>query len=104
MRRNTDVRRILGLSFLLISLPVCQMEGQTLQGRRVPVVGTVCMDNTMIDVTDLPDVEVGDEAVLIGRQGNEEILPDDIAANGGTINYEIACKISPRVTRIFVQS
>jgi len=74
------------------------------RGMRVPVVGTVCMDTTMIDVTDVPDVRVGDEVVLIGRQGDEEILADDIAANGGTINYEIACKISPRVTRIFVQT
>jgi alanine racemase len=78
--------------------------GQVLvRGRRVPVVGTVCMDATMIDVTDVPEAKVGDEAVLIGRQGDEEILADDIAANGGTINYEIICKISPRVTRIFVQ-
>ncbi len=74
------------------------------RGQRCPVVGTVCMDNTMIDVTDVPDAAVGDETVLIGRQGNEEILADEIAANGGTINYEIACKISPRVTRIFVKS
>ncbi|MEJ2718338.1 MAG: alanine racemase [Deltaproteobacteria bacterium] len=74
------------------------------RGRRVPVVGTVCMDATMIDVTDVPDARVGDEVVLIGRQRDQEILPDEIAANGGTINYEIVCKISPRVTRIFVQS
>ena len=74
------------------------------RGCRAPVVGTVCMDMTMIDVTDIPGVTVGDEVVLIGRQGDEEILPDDVANNGGTINYEIACKISPRVTRIFVQS
>jgi alanine racemase len=74
------------------------------RGRRCNVVGTVCMDAIMIDVTDVPEARVGDEAVLIGRQGNEEILADEIAANGGTINYEIVCKISPRVTRIFVQS
>ncbi|MFC1835802.1 alanine racemase, partial [Thermodesulfobacteriota bacterium] len=73
-------------------------------GERVPVVGTVCMDCIMIDITDIPEAKVGDEVVLIGRQGEEEILPDDVAANGGTINYEIVCKISPRVTRIFVQS
>jgi alanine racemase len=79
--------------------------GQVLiSGRRVPVVGTVCMDAIMVDVTDIPEVKVGDEAVLIGRQGDEEILADEIAANGQTINYEIVCKISPRVTRIFVQS
>ncbi|MCA1959197.1 MAG: alanine racemase [Desulfomonile sp.] len=74
------------------------------RGRRCPVVGTVCMDATMIDVTDIPEAKVGDEVVLIGRQGDEEILPDEVAANGNTINYEIACKISPRVTRIFVQT
>ncbi|MFH0823850.1 MAG: alanine racemase [Pseudomonadota bacterium] len=73
-------------------------------GQRVPVVGTVCMDMTMIDVTSVPEAKVGDEAVLIGRQGEEEITADDIAANGGTINYEIVCKISPRVKRIFLQS
>jgi alanine racemase len=72
--------------------------------RRCPVVGTVCMDAIMIDVTDLPEAKAGDEAVLIGRQGQEEILADEIAANGNTINYEIVCKISPRVTRIFVQT
>jgi len=74
------------------------------RGRRVPVVGTVCMDATMIDVTDVPEAKVGDEVVLIGKQGAEEILADEIAANGNTINYEIVCKISPRVTRIFVQT
>jgi alanine racemase len=80
-------------------------RGQALvRGRRVPVVGTVCMDATMIDVTDVPEAQVGEEVVLIGRQGAEEILADEIAANGDTINYEIACKISPRVKRIFVQS
>jgi alanine racemase len=62
------------------------------------------MDTIMIDVTDVPDARVGDEVVLIGRQGNEEILADEIAANGGTINYEIVCRISPRVTRVFVQT
>ena len=74
------------------------------RGQRAPVVGTVCMDTLMIDVSDIPKAVVGDEVVLIGRQGDQEILPDEIASNGQTINYEIVCKISPRVTRIFVQS
>ncbi len=47
---------------------------------------------TMVDVTELPDVKIGDEVVLIGRQGEEEILADDIAPNGNTINYEIICR------------
>ncbi len=74
------------------------------RGCRAPVVGTVCMDAVMIDITDIPDAKIGDEVVLIGRQGEEEVLADEIAANGQTINYEIVCKISPRVTRVFVQS
>lgn len=74
------------------------------RGQRARVVGTVCMDTLMIDVSDIPEACVGDEVVLIGRQGDQEILPDEIAVNGNTINYEIVCKISPRVTRIFVQS
>ncbi len=73
------------------------------RGRRAPVVGTVCMDTIMIDVTHIPDACIGDEVVLIGRQGPEEVLADEIARNGSTINYEIVCKISPRVTRIFLQ-
>jgi len=73
-------------------------------GKRAKVVGTVCMDTIMVDVTHIPEAAAGDDVVLIGKQGDEEILADDIAANGNTINYEIACKISPRVTRIFVQS
>lgn len=78
--------------------------GQVLvRGLRAPVVGTVCMDTMMIDVTEIPEASIGDEVVLIGRQGSEEILADEIARNGSTINYEIACKISPRVTRIFLQ-
>ncbi len=74
------------------------------RGCRARIRGTVCMDALMIDVSHIPEARVGDEVVLIGRQGNEEILADEIADNGGTINYEICCKISPRVTRIFVQS
>lgn len=78
--------------------------GQVLvRGRRAPVVGTVCMDTMMIDVSEIPEASIGDEVVLIGRQGLEEILADEIARNGSTINYEIVCKISPRVTRIFLQ-
>ncbi len=79
--------------------------GQVLiHGKRARILGTVCMDSIMVDVTYIPEARIGDEATLIGRQGNEKITADDIAANGSTVNYEIICKISPRVTRIFVQS
>jgi alanine racemase len=78
-------------------------RGQVLvRGRRVPIVGRVCMDMTMVDVTDVPDVRVGDEAVLIGRQGSEEISADEVAELQGTISYEVLCGIGPRVPRVYL--
>ena len=77
-------------------------RGQALiLGRRVPILGRICMDMTMVDVTGLPGVRVGDEAVLIGRQGGEEITADEVAALTGTISYEVLCRVSPRVPRIY---
>ena len=70
------------------------------RGARVPVAGRVCMDMTMLDVTDVPGVAEGDEVVLIGEQGNERITADDIAARTGTIAYEVLCGISCRVPRV----
>jgi alanine racemase len=70
-----------------------------IRGRRHPVVGTVSMDNVTVDLGPDTDVEPGDEAVLIGRQGGESILAEELAARLGTINYEIACGISARVPR-----
>ena len=68
-------------------------------GRRAPVVGRVCMDMTMVDVTDIPTVRPGHEAVLIGRQGDMQITAADLAAWLGTIPYEVLCSIGPRVIR-----
>jgi alanine racemase len=68
-------------------------------GRRYPLVGTVSMDNITIDLGPETHVERGDEAVLIGRQGGEEILAEEIASRLGTINYEVTCGISSRVPR-----
>jgi alanine racemase len=69
-------------------------------GRRYPLVGTVSMDNLTIDLGPETDVAPGAEAVLIGRQGEEEIRAEEIAARLETINYEITCAISPRVPRV----
>ncbi|MBI5643477.1 MAG: alanine racemase [Deltaproteobacteria bacterium] len=73
-----------------------------IRGKRAPIAGTVCMDLTMCDVTDIPGVAKGDEAVIIGRQGKEEIRAEEIAEKAGTISYEIFCNISPRVPRIYI--
>lgn len=70
-----------------------------IRGRRHPLVGTVSMDNVTVDLGAETDVEPGDEAVLIGSQGSEAILAEELAGRLGTINYEIACGISARVPR-----
>ena len=72
-------------------------------GRSVPVVGRVCMDQTMIDLgPDTPSVRVGDEVVLMGCSGAEEITVEEIAELMGTIAYEVTCLISPRVPRRYL--
>ncbi len=75
-----------------------------IQGKRIPVVGRVCMDMCMVDVTSLPNVKVGEEVVLIGSQGKERITADEIAELIGTIGYEVVCGISRRVPRIYLRS
>ncbi|HEX9284263.1 MAG TPA: alanine racemase [Nitrospirales bacterium] len=70
-------------------------------GRPAPVAGRVCMDLTVVDVTDHPTVRPGDEVVLLGRQGPAVITADDLAAWQDTISYEVLCQIGPRVTRTY---
>lgn len=77
-------------------------RGQVLiHGQRASVIGLVCMDQFMVDVTDIPGVTIGDEVVLIGRQGDDEITADDIARQLDTINYEVICCIADRVPRVY---
>ncbi len=71
------------------------------RGRRVPVVGRVCMDLTMLDVTDLPDAKVGDEVVALGKQNGEIISAYEIAEKIGTIPYETLTSVSIRVPRVY---
>jgi alanine racemase len=72
-------------------------------GRRVPIIGRICMDQTMVDLTDLVATgykpQVGEEVVLLGKQGKEEITATELAAKLGTINYEVVCAIAKRVPR-----
>jgi alanine racemase len=69
-------------------------------GRSYPVVGRVCMDQTMVDLGPATDVQVGDAVVLIGRSGDLEITAADWARSLGTIPYEVTCQIGPRVERV----
>ena len=73
-----------------------------IHGRRAAVIGNVCMDQMMVDVTDIPDVCVDDEVVLLGRSGDLEYTADDMAHDDGTIGYEIVCCISKRTERKYV--
>ncbi len=71
-----------------------------IKGQRAPVVGQVCMDQTMIDVSHVADVRQGDEVVLIGQQGGERITVGEVADRLGTINYEVVSEILARVPRV----
>ncbi len=73
-------------------------------GRRVPQVGNICMDQCMIDVTDIPDAAVGDEVVLFGSQGNASVPLEELSHLIGTIDHEILCNINRRVPRIYIKN
>ncbi len=85
-----------GYSRLLSSKGVMLVRGE-----KAPVVGRVCMDLTMIDVGHIGDVEVGDEVILFGEQGDAALSVDELAELTGTINYEIVSTITSRVPRIY---
>jgi alanine racemase len=70
-----------------------------IRGKRCKVLGRVCMNMIIVDVTDLPKVELEDEVVLLGRQGREEITAEDLAQKIGTINYEVVTRINPLISR-----
>ena len=75
-----------------------------IHGKKAPVLGRVCMDQTMVDVTDIPDVKLDDKVVLIGGSGEEEITVDEMAEMTGTINYEIICGLSRRIPRVYYRN
>ena len=70
-----------------------------IHGQRAPIVGRVCMDQMMVDVTDIPDVEEGDRVILMGRDGKDEITAEELADLCGTISYEIICTLGARIPR-----
>ncbi|MBS3787622.1 alanine racemase [Candidatus Bipolaricaulota bacterium] len=75
-----------------------------IHGRRVPILGTICMDQFVVDISSLPDdVKEGEEVVVIGKQGDEEITPKEVADWAETINYEIVTQILPRVNRVYTR-
>jgi alanine racemase len=74
-----------------------------IRGKRCPVVGRVCMDQTMIDLGEMRDVQAGEDVVLMGRQGGEEISIYAWCQRLDTIPYEVTCGISRRVPRVYLE-
>ncbi len=100
---------------LVATLPVGYADGYpwllsdrgevVIRGRKAAIMGRICMDLCMVDVTDIPGVQVGDEVVLWGKQKEEKISVEEIAEKTGTINYEIICMVDkPRVPKVFVRN
>ena len=80
-------------------------DGKVLiKGKFAPIVGRICMDQFMVDVTDIDDVKINDEVVLMGTQGENSITADDIAKALNTINYEVFCTLSKRVPRQYIRN
>lgn len=72
------------------------------KGKRAVIIGKICMDQTMIDVTEIDEMQIGDEVTIIGQDGNEMIDAEQMAQSLNTISYEILCGISKRVPRVYV--
>jgi alanine racemase len=98
----------------IATIPIGYADGYTrlmsnkgkvlINGEFAPVVGRICMDQCLVDVTDFAsEVSVGDEAVLFGKQGNNEITVEEIASIIGTINYEVVCIIGKRIPRVYLK-
>ena len=75
-----------------------------IRGKRAPILGRVCMDQMMVDVTDIPDVSLEDRVTLVGTDGDETITAEQIAAQAGSFNYEFICSIGRRVPRVYYRN
>ena len=98
---------------IIATLPVGYADGYTrflfgkgkviVNGEFAPVVGRICMDQCMIDVTHIPNVQIGDEVILMGEENGLKITAEEIAKDIGTISYEVICMISKRVPRVYLK-
>ena len=87
-----------------ISPAIFQYEKAERLSKRARILGRVCMDQMMVDVTDIPDVEEGDTVTLIGKDGGEQITVEELAERSGGFHYEIICGIGMRVPRVYVKN
>ncbi|OAA86061.1 alanine racemase [Clostridium coskatii] len=99
---------------VIATLPVGYADGYTrilsgklkviINGKLAPVIGNICMDQCMIDVTDIEDVKIGDEVILMGSDGKVKFDAEDIAKLLGTISYEVLCMVNKRVPRVYIKN
>lgn len=99
---------------IIATLPIGYADGYSrllsgkakviINGKFAPVVGRICMDQCMIDVTDVGEVKVGDEVILLGEEGDLKYNADDMANDMGTINYEIICMLKQRIPRVYTKN
>ncbi|MDR5585885.1 MULTISPECIES: alanine racemase [Clostridium] len=99
---------------IIATLPIGYADGYSrllapgakviLNGQFAPVVGRICMDQCMIDVTDISDVNVGDEVIILGEDSDLKLNADDLAKSMGTINYEILCMLKYRIPRVYMKN
>lgn len=75
-----------------------------IRGRRAPIIGRICMDQFMVDVTEAPEVSIGDVVTLIGTDGEESISVEEISEMAGSFNYEFVCDVSRRVPRVYMRN
>lgn len=83
--------------------PYSRFAKVIVNGVMAHIAGNICMDQCMVDVTDVPNVKIGDEVIIMGSDGNNTILADDIAEATGTINYEITCAFGQRLPKVYVK-
>ena len=75
-----------------------------IRGKRAPIIGRICMDQFMVDVTDIPEVAMGDEVTLIGNDGNDRLTVEEVSEMAGSFNYEFVCDVSWRVPRVYYKA
>ncbi len=80
----------------------CGNESVLINGYKVPIIGRICMDQLMVDITDIPQVKVGDTVVFVGKSGDKEISITEMAHNGNTITNEILSRLGSRLNRIYI--
>lgn len=98
----------------IATIPIGYADGYTrllsnksevlIRGRRAPVIGTICMDQCMVDVSEIEGVEPGDVVTLFGSDGENQLSVEEVARKMGTINYEVICMVGRRVPRVYIQN